>query len=436
MANDGDVLEREYKDQNLLNVPLATHKTHLKSLPHERFLLRQLLKFVGHPQLKLRLWDGQEAGVGNARFTLTLADRAAFYSLCGHPELAFGDLYSAGRLTLEGALEDFLREVYSSMGQARQSWPKWLERTWKVAAQRGADLVAARGNIHHHYDLGNDFYALWLDAPAMQYTCAYYEAPDYTLEQAQQAKMEHVCRKLRLKPGQTVFDAGCGWGGLARYMAKHYGVKVRAFNISKEQLAFARAKAQEQGLADRVEYVEDDYRNITGECDAFVSVGMLEHVGPDNYAPLAQVVARCLKPGGMGMIHAIGRNRPAAMNEWIEKRIFPGAYPPSIAEFTGLFEAAPLSVLDVENLRLHYARTLQHWLANFDAKVEQVSRDYGDAFARAWRLYLAGSMVAFETASLQLFQVTFTTEHNNALRANRRHLYANSALVAGGLIDD
>jgi cyclopropane-fatty-acyl-phospholipid synthase len=182
--------------------------------------------------------------------------------------------------------------------------------------------------------------------------------------------------------------------------------------------------------------VEDDYRNITGACDAFVSVGMLEHVGPDNYAPLAQVVARCLKPNGMGMIHAIGRNRPAPMNEWIEKRIFPGAYPPSIAEFTGLFESAPLSVLDVENLRLHYAKTLRDWLANYDSKVEQVQRDYGDAFVRAWRLYLAGSMVAFETAGLQLFQVTFTTEHNNALRSNRRHLYATSALQAGGLQDD
>ena len=436
MLNDGEIVEQEYKNENVLHVPLAEHKTRFKSLPHERFLLRQLLKFVGHPRLRLRLWDGYEEGAAQAQFTLSLADRAALYSLCGHPDLAFGDLYSAGRLTLDGSLTDFLHEIYLAMGKAQQGWPKWLERTWKVAAQRGADLVAARGNIHHHYDLGNEFYALWLDAPAMQYTCAYYEQPEYTLEQAQQAKMEHVCRKWRLQPGQTVFDAGCGWGGLARYMARHYGVKVRAFNISKEQLAFARAKAKEEGLADRVEYVEDDYRNITGECDAFVSVGMLEHVGPDNYAPMAQVVGRCLKPTGMGMIHAIGRNRPAPMNEWIEKRIFPGAYPPSIAEFTGMFESAPLSVLDVENLRLHYAKTLQGWLTNFEANADQVSRDYGESFARAWRLYLAGSMMAFETASLQLFQVTFTTERNNDLRSNRRHLYATSALQAGGLIDD
>jgi cyclopropane-fatty-acyl-phospholipid synthase len=436
MPNDGNVIAQGDKDHNALNVPLYEHKSHVGVLAPERFLARQLLKFIGHPGLKLVLWDGYEVGATASGFTIRLHDRAALYSLCSHPELAFGDLYSAGRLTIDGDLVTFLREVIGAMDQAQKSWPKWLAKTWQVTAQRGANLIAARKNIHHHYDLGNEFYALWLDKPAMQYTCAYFEQPDYTLEQAQQSKMEHVCRKLRLKPGQTVIEAGCGWGGLARYMARHYGVSVRSYNISKEQLAFARERAREEGVADKVEYVEDDYRNIKGECDVFVSVGMLEHVGPDNYAPLAKVVADCLKPDGMGLIHSIGRNRPAPMNEWIEKRIFPGAYPPSIAELAGIFETQPLSVLEIENLRLHYARTLNGWLTNFNQNEDKVAKDYGDSFVRAWRLYLAGSMVSFETASLQLFQVVFTPEHNNKLRSNRRHLYGAPATVPGGLVDD
>lgn len=435
MANNENAIEQQQDDTNILNVPLTEHSSSLKSLAPEHFVVRQLIKYVGHPHLQIKLWDGWQDGAENPQFVLELTDRAAFYSLCSHPDLAFGDLYSAGRLKLHGNLVDFLREIYATKRVAEKDWPQWLTKAWKATAQSGANLVSARKNIHHHYDLGNDFYALWLD-PAMQYTCAYFEQPDYTLEQAQQSKMEHVCRKLRLKPGQHVIEAGCGWGGLARYMAKNYGVSVTSYNISKEQLAYAREKAKQEGVADKVTYVEDDYRNIKGECDAFVSVGMLEHVGPDNYQPLAQVVSRCLKPEGYGMIHSIGRNRPEAVNAWIEKRIFPGSYPPSIAELAGIFESVPLSVLDIENLRLHYAKTLQGWLANFDRNRDKVASDYGESFVRAWRLYLAGSMVAFETASIQLFQVVFTQPHNNQIYSNRRHLYATPATQPGGFKDD
>ena len=224
-------------------------------------------------------------------------------------------------------------------------------------------------------------------------------------------------------PSWSTSAASCGWGGLARYMARHYGVKVRAFNISREQIAYARSEARRQQLDSLIDYVEDDYRHIQGQYDAFVSVGMLEHVGKSHYHEMAAVIGRALKPQGLALLHSIGRNRPMNMNAWIEKRIFPGAYPPSIAELMSLCEAGGFSVLDVENLRLHYALTLRHWQQRFEGQHEAISEMYDDNFIRAWRMYLAGSIAAFRVGTLQLFQVVFTHGNNNAVPYTRHHLY-------------
>ena len=235
-------------------------------------------------------------------------------------------------------------------------------------------MRAARENVHQHYDLGNEFYRLWLDRE-MVYTCAYFPEPDCALEEAQIAKMDLVCRKLGLRPGERVIEAGCGWGSLALFMAREYGVTVRAFNISAEQIAYARDRAKAERLLDRVEFVEGDYREVRGECDAFVSVGMLEHVGLADYPTLGGVIDRSLTEPGRGLLHFIGRNRPGPLNPWIRKRIFPGAYPPILAEvFGNVLEPWDLSVLDVENLRLHYAATLAHWRRRFDAAARRGGR--------------------------------------------------------------
>jgi cyclopropane-fatty-acyl-phospholipid synthase len=210
---------------------------------------------------------------------------------------------------------------------------------------------------------------------------------------------------------------------LARHMAEHYGVKVRSYNISREQIRYAREQAKARGLDNRIEYVEDDYRNITGTYDAFVSIGMLEHVGRDNFRTLGRVANDCLTDKGRGLIHSIGRNSPDLMNAWIERRIFPGAYPPSLREMMEIFEPYRLSVLDVENLRLHYARTLSHWHDRFEKNANEIEKLYDHAFVRAWRLYLVGSVAAFTTGALQLFQVVFTRERNNEIPASREHLY-------------
>jgi cyclopropane-fatty-acyl-phospholipid synthase len=200
-------------------------------------------------------------------------------------------------------------------------------------------------------------------------------------------------------------------------------VSVRAYNISSEQVRYAREWAAQEKLADRVEFVEDDYRNIRGHCDAFVSVGMLEHVGVDHYGELGKVIGRCLAANGLGLIHSIGRNAPGRMNGWIERRIFPGAYPPSLGEMMRIFEPLHFSVLDVENLRLHYAQTLRDWRARFAANLETVRGMYDTAFTRAWDLYLAGSIAGFLAGTLQLYQVVFARGSNNDVPATRSDLY-------------
>jgi cyclopropane-fatty-acyl-phospholipid synthase len=386
----------------------------------DRWLVGQLSRRFDNSRVRFALWDEVKSpGSAAMPVTLRFGDRGALYQLLAHSQANFGDLYSSGRITVDGDLQAVLDEAYRHSNQN----PKRARVMARLRASTPG-LSDSRRNIHHHYDIGNAFYRLWLDTEALQYTCAYYADPAMSLVEAQQAKMHHVCRKLRLEPGEKVIEAGGGWGGFALFMARHYGVRVRSFNISTEQIAWSREWAKQQGLEGRVEFVEDDYRNITGSYDAFVSVGMLEHVGPGNYRELGALIERVLTDEGRGLVHSIGRDRPQSLNPWIARRIFPGAYPPTLQEMSEIFEPNGLSVLDVENLRLHYARTLEHWLENFEAHVDEVEAMFDEAFVRAWRLYLAGSNRAFLHGTLQLFQVLFSRSGMNAIPRTRSHLYA------------
>jgi cyclopropane-fatty-acyl-phospholipid synthase len=388
----------------------------------DRWLLSLLHKSLGDAPVRLRLWDGTEH-VPRARplASLLVRDRKTLIGMLLDPDLNVGEAYTSGRLEVEGDLvavnEAVFRALSHGGGYAMLPW-------WRFSGAGRHGLRASRDNIHHHYDIGNDFYRLWLDRQLV-YTCAYFPTPTATLEEAQEAKMEYVCRKLDLKAGEKVVEAGCGWGSLALHMARHHGVTVRAFNISREQVRWARRRAEEEGLADRVEFVEDDYRNIGERCDAFVSVGMLEHVGLRNYRTLGDVIDRCLQPvRGRGLLHFIGRNRLQPLNAWIRKRIFPGAYPPTLRQvMEEILEPRSFSVLDVENLRLHYARTLRHWLHRFEGSAEEVVRMFDEPFVRAWRLYLAGSEAAFATGWMQLFQVTFARPDKDDGPWTRADLY-------------
>jgi len=385
-----------------------------------RRLMRALLRAVGDPPLRFVLPDGAviDPPAGDCIGTLRFHDRATLYAFLRSPEIGFGEGYTDGRLDVEGDLVEMVAAAY------RYPVSPFIERLlFSPRRPRANSLLGSRHNIHQHYDLGNDFYRLWLDE-RMLYTCAYYPTPAATLEEAQVAKMDHVCRKVALRPGERVVEAGCGWGSLALHMARHYGVTVRAFNISHEQIAWARAQAARQGLSDRVEFVEDDYRNVSGTFDCFMSVGMLEHVGTANYRGLGAIIDRCLPAHGRGLIHTIGRTRPMRLNAWIEKHIFPGGYPPTLGEMMAIFEPFQLSVLDVENLRLHYERTAAEWLQRFEQHAATVQRMFDERFVRAWRLYLAGTTVAFRVSLLQLFQVVFARERHNGVPWTRKHVYA------------
>jgi cyclopropane-fatty-acyl-phospholipid synthase len=387
----------------------------------DRWLAERVQRMIEPAAVRLELWDGSSDYQGSRPpiGDLLVRDRRTLLGLALNPDLWFGESYTAGRLGVRGRLEQVV-EALTANAPVNVSW---LQRL-RMALARSNSLRHARHNVHHHYDLGNPFYQLWLDRELV-YTCAYFEDPRMSLEDAQIAKLDLVCRKLRLRPGESVVEAGCGWGALAVHMARHYGVTVKAFNVSREQLTYARDRASREGLSDRIEFIDDDYRNVSGEFDAFVSVGMLEHVGLQHYRSLADVLRRSLKRDtGRGLLHFIGRDIPRPLNAWISRRIFPGAYPPTLAEVTeGILAPGGMSVIDVENLRLHYRETLAHWSERFASAKDQVRATYGETFRRTWELYLAGSQAAFATGWMQLFQVVFVPRESSPPSWTRADVY-------------
>jgi cyclopropane-fatty-acyl-phospholipid synthase len=352
-----------------------------------------------------------EAPIG----TVVVTDRATLVGLLIRPALAFGEAYASGDLVIRGDLTEMLVATNRALAGRPYERPH---------QERVTSTTDAKQNVHAHYDLSNEFYRLWLDEELV-YTCAYFERPDATLEMAQRAKLDLVCRKLGLRPGQHVIEAGCGWGALALHMARHYGVTVTAYNVSRAQLDVARRRAVREGLDDRVTFLDGDYRSIFGRCDAFVSIGMLEHVGLKQYPDLGRVIDRVLDPQvGRGLLHFIGRTRPMPFNSWITRYIFPGAYAPSLAEvLPDVLERHRLPVLDVENLRPHYAATLRHWLDRFERHIDVIRSRFDDRFVRMWRLYLASAQASFRSGDLQLFQVTFGRPADDTLPWTRRALY-------------
>jgi cyclopropane-fatty-acyl-phospholipid synthase len=391
--------------------------------PLERRWLRAALRAAGDPPIGLIAWTGEEVGPGGTRPRLRarLRERPALRDLLRGPDVLLGNAYVDGSLEIDGDLASVIETAFDA-GASAPRWARWL--AWLAGLRPLPNtLRRSRDNVHRHYDLGNDFYRLWLDE-RMVYTCAYFTRPEATLEDAQLAKMEHVCRKLRLRPGERVVEAGCGWGSLALHMAERHGVFVRAVNVSSEQIQFAREQARRRGLEQRVEFVEDDYRNIAGRYDAFVSVGMLEHVGRSQYKALGRVIERSLEPAGRGLLHFIGHRRPWPMNAWLERNVFPGAYIPALSEALRVLEPHPVAVVDVENLRRHYARTLEHWSERFEKASDAIAAMYDERFVRTWRLYLASSIAAFRNGSCQLYQILFARQRDTSLPWTRDWIYA------------
>jgi cyclopropane-fatty-acyl-phospholipid synthase len=380
-------------------------------------LVERLRNRLGEVPLRIELWNGTSFVLSAEPPCATVSVRSpgALLRLAVDPSRFFGDAYSAGEVEVRGSLARGLEAIF-------ERWPH--DPPPRLRRFGARVLHGARRRAQHHYDLGNDFYRLWLDEE-MVYTCAYFESAGMSLDQAQHVKLDYVCRKLQLRRGDRVLEAGCGWGALARHMALEYGAHVVACNVSSEQIRYAQERAEREGFADRVRYVEDDFRNLDGTHDVFVSLGMLEHVGHESYADLGRVIHDRLDPRhGRGLLHFIGRDRPEPLNSWVRRRIFPGAYPPTLGEaLRGVLEPCGFSVLDVENLRRHYVRTLAHWRERFESAAPAIESMFDERFVRSWRLYLAGAEAAFAAGWMQLFQVVFSQGREHDVPWTRGDLY-------------
>ncbi|HVV65166.1 MAG TPA: cyclopropane-fatty-acyl-phospholipid synthase family protein [Rhizomicrobium sp.] len=341
--------------------------------------------------------------------TVRLRDRRTEWALLTNPQLALGEAYMDGRLALEdgdiaGLLDLLTRNLRGGFGGWQWELVNAL-RMWRKRLTPANTLSRARRNVAHHYDLSAGLYDLFLDADK-QYSCAFFETPNDTLEQAQANKRQRIAAKLLLNPNLSVLDIGSGWGGLGLHMARQSKVKVTGVTLSEEQLKIARERAQRLDLADRVRFELQDYRAVKGRFDRIVSVGMFEHVGLAHYREFFSRVADLLTDDGLALIHAIGRSDgPGATNAWIAKYIFPGGYAPALSEVLPAVEKSGLIVTDIEILRLHYARTLAEWRRRFVANWERAKRLYDERFCRMWEFYLAGSEMAFRNQGHFVFQI-------------------------------
>lgn len=372
-------------------------------------------------------WDGDRVCHGDpacpAAVTLRLGSREAARQVIAKGFLGFGEAYMAGDLEVAGDLQELLRlGLCSGFDQTPLSpWQKLLFRVYRMTTRNTCNRACL--NVARHYDRGEDFYALYLD-PTMTYSCAYFRGPDDSLEQAQRQKYEHIARKLLLKPGERLLDIGCGWGGMLIYAVQHCGVTAVGNTISREQHEYAGHRIKELGLEDRIQVVLDDYRNLTGEFDKVVSIGMFEHVGKEFIPVFMGKVSRLLKKGGLGLLHTIGKDAPSDTEPWMSKYVFPGYYLPTLDEILREMGKVGFSMLDLENLRLHYARTLDLWADNYERHVEKVRRMFGDVFVRMWRLYLHSASAGFKYGESRLYQVLFSKGLNNELAMTREHVYA------------
>ena len=351
-------------------------------------------------------------GVDGPEATVRIHDPALYRSLFFHPELHAGEAYMDGTLTVEnGTIRDLLTLMMINRRGLRthpvqKMLNSGLKRIRKLHQRN--DVKSARAHVQHHYDLSNDFYKLFLDSD-MNYSCAYYASPDDTLEQAQQNKLRHIASKLDLRPGQRVLDIGCGWGGMALYLAANADVEVTGVTLSSEQLALAKQRAIERGLDNRVHFELKDYREVTGTFDRVVSVGMFEHVGIANYDAYFKKIGELLTPDGVALVHSIGRKGgPSSTGAWIRKYIFPGGYSPALSEATASVERSKLWITDIEILRLHYAKTLRAWEARFQANRAKITAMMDERFCRMWEFYLISSELVFSHGNHMNFQLQLT----------------------------
>lgn len=370
--------------------------------------LQSVLKtLVREGDLTVKLPGGAELKLGDGSgppLVARVTSAAWAARIAAKPGLGVGEAYMDGGLVLEtGHIDDFIDLIGANAKnktKKRGPFRRWLRKTLREANDR----VAARKNVAHHYDLSYDLYRRFLDED-MQYSCAYFERPDMTLEEAQLAKKRHIAAKLALEPGMSVVEIGCGWGGLALQLVEDADVEVDAITLSVEQLKVAKERAEAKGLAHKARFSLTDYRDLTGTYDRVMSIAMFEAVGRPNYQEYFDGVARLMKDDGVALVHSIGRPEAGVTNAWIDKYIFPGGYSPALSEVLPAIERAGLIVTDIEILRLHYAETIRHWRDRFRAARADIAELYDERFCRMFEFYLGIAEQSFRARRQFIFQV-------------------------------
>ncbi|SEE93324.1 cyclopropane-fatty-acyl-phospholipid synthase [Rhizobiales bacterium GAS191] len=394
----------------------------------DRLLINFLKVHVKGGTLHVVLPSGASVSVGDLpspKVGVKIADAAAIISLLRDPDLAFGELFMDQRLQLlEGSVYDLLSIAAQSVRNVKPAaWILALRRlrdaAWRLFP--GNPKAKAKANVAHHYDLDFRLYRTFLDED-FQYSCAYFESEDQSLDDAQLAKKRHIAAKLLVRPGQHVLDIGCGWGGLALYLARVCKARVTGVTLSEEQHKVARARVAKEGLEDMIDIRLMDYRDVEGTFDRVVSVGMFEHVGKGDYRAFFDKLRNVLPEDGVALLHTIGcGDEPGPTNPWVTKYIFPGGYIPALSDMTPVIEKSDLITTDIETLRLHYAYTLKAWRDRFLVRRDEMAKLYDERFCRMWEFFLAASEAAFRFDRTLVFQVQMA-KHEDTVPITRDYI--------------
>jgi cyclopropane-fatty-acyl-phospholipid synthase len=370
---------------------------------------------------QIKFWDGtvENYGEGEAKFKIIFNEPIPKGDIINDPSMALGEGYMTNKVDIEGSVQDVIESLYNN----KESFLKNGAKYEKLLKKIKSTIKTSKENIEFHYDIGNDFYKLWLD-DTMTYSCGYFKNDTDSLTDAQKNKVEHILKKLNLMEGQSLLDIGCGWGELIITAAKKYKVKALGVTLSSEQFERVKERIKEEGLTDLVDVKLSDYRELKNlTFDRVVSVGMIEHVGKENLQEYFQTVNKLLSKNGLSLVHSITGINDGGTNTWIDKYIFPGGYVPAVKELVNYISEQDFELIDVESLRRHYGRTLENWARNFEAALPEVRKSKDETFIRMWRLYLNACAASFNCVNISIHQILFGKGVNNDLPWTRDYMY-------------
>ncbi|MFL0164613.1 class I SAM-dependent methyltransferase [Candidatus Clostridium helianthi] len=387
----------------------------------DKIFYKTLFKNLFSDPVEIKFWDGttEKYLEGEPVFKIIFNEPISKADIIKNPSLAFGEGYMTKKVDIEGSVKKAIESIYNN----KDSFLNNSNMYSKLLRKASNNIKHSKENIEFHYDIGNDFYKLWLD-DTMTYSCAYFKTPSDSLTQAQKNKVLHILNKLDLKEGETLLDIGCGWGELIISAAKEYNVKATGITLSSEQFAKVKEKIDNENLNNLVDVQLVDYREFKDrQFDKIVSVGMLEHVGKDHITEYFNTIDRLLNDKGLSLLHCITSVTEGGNNTWIDKYIFPGGYVPSVSELICSMSDKNFNVIDVENIRLHYEKTLEHWASNFENALPEIRKTKDETFIRMWRLYLNACAASFNSGNVHIHQFLFGKGVNNNLHWTREYMY-------------